>query len=70
MDEFDEAILDALIDGKQHSFNQLLEKADFTQHTQAPPGQTRGPDDRDEGKGHRGGSGEAILRLLVEFRGS
>ena len=33
MDEFDEAILDTLIDGKQHNFNQILEKANFTHNT-------------------------------------
>ena len=33
MDEFDEAILEALIDGKPRSFNQLLEKADFSHNT-------------------------------------
>ena len=33
MDEFDEVILDALIDEKPRSFNQLLEKADFTHNT-------------------------------------
>jgi DNA-binding Lrp family transcriptional regulator len=33
MDEFDEAILAALIDGKPHIFNQLLEKVDFSHNT-------------------------------------
>ena len=33
MDEFEEAILDALVDGKPRSFNQLLEKADFSHNT-------------------------------------
>ena len=33
MDEFDEAILTALIDEKPHNFNQLIEKIDFTHNT-------------------------------------
>jgi predicted ArsR family transcriptional regulator len=33
MDEFDEAILNTLIDGKARSFNQLLEKVEFTHNT-------------------------------------
>ena len=33
MDEFDEAILNALIDGKPHSFNQLLNKIGFSHNT-------------------------------------
>ena len=36
MDEFDEAILAALIDGKPHIFNQLLEKVDFSHNTLRP----------------------------------
>ena len=33
MDEFDEETLDALRDGKPHTFNQLLEKVNFSHNT-------------------------------------
>jgi len=33
MDEFDEDILDALRDGKPYSFNQLLDKIEFSHNT-------------------------------------
>jgi len=71
MDKFDEAILDALIDEKSRSFNQLLEKSDFAHNT------LRLHLDKlvdhaivTREKVTKEGRGEAILHLLVEFRRS
>ena len=51
MDELDETILAALIDGKPRSLHQLLKKmGPLPQHPEAPPRQPGGPGTRDEGK--------------------
>ena len=66
MDEFDEAILATLIDGKPYSFNQLLNKIDFSHNTLrlhldklVDPTIVRGK---------RACGREADLYLLIEFR--
>jgi hypothetical protein len=51
MDEIDQDILEALVDGKQHTFQQILQRVSFTHNTQRlHPGQTPRSEAGDEGK--------------------